>query len=138
MEPIKFKQQNVTYAENQEEYLPLPAFKTKSGRVITCWKLSDEELEEVNKTGIVWLDMLTFNKPLQPVGIGTANPFIYDDNLAFEVLTELSKVMERDALESELLKTIDKCEECGEADKKRLKELLDELYNDKLPEGGER
>jgi hypothetical protein len=75
MEPIKFKEQNVTYAENQKEYLPLPAYRDESGRVVTCWKLSPEELEEVSETGVIWLDMLTFNQPLQPVMLHAESPF---------------------------------------------------------------
>jgi hypothetical protein len=75
MEPIKFKEQNVTYAENQKEYLPLPAYRDESGRVVTCWSLSPEELEVVSKTGVVWLDMLTFNQPLQPVMLHAESPF---------------------------------------------------------------
>lgn len=30
MTPIKFKEQNVTFAESQPEYMPLPAFKNDS------------------------------------------------------------------------------------------------------------
>jgi hypothetical protein len=75
MEPIKFKEQNVVYAENQKEYLPFPAYRDESGRVISCWKLSPEELEEVSKTGVIWLDILTFNQLLQPVMLRAESPF---------------------------------------------------------------
>ena len=42
MKPIKFKEQNTTFAENQPEYQQLPAFKNDSlqGEVISCWKLT--------------------------------------------------------------------------------------------------
>lgn len=45
MKPIKFKHQNITFAENQPEYGSLPALKldTPEGHVITCWKLSFKE-----------------------------------------------------------------------------------------------
>jgi hypothetical protein len=38
MKPIKFKHQNITFAEDQ----PLPVLKieTKNGEVISCWKIS--------------------------------------------------------------------------------------------------
>lgn len=73
MKPIKFKGQNVVYAENQPEYLPLPALQLKdeSGTVITCWELSSDELEEIKLTGKIYLSMFTFNQPLQPVMIST-------------------------------------------------------------------
>lgn len=67
--PIKFEEVNVTYAENQEEYLPLPAFKDHNGTVLTCWSLSEEEIQMVKETGKIWLSQMTFNQPLQPVMI---------------------------------------------------------------------
>jgi len=68
MKPIKFKEQNIIYAENQPEYLPLPAFKNKSdkGEVITCWRLSLSERIRLLFTGRIWLELLSFNKPLTP------------------------------------------------------------------------
>lgn len=66
MIPIKFKEQTCTFAENQKEYLPLPAFKAENGEVITCWKLSFIERIKVLFTGKVWQRQLTFNQPLQP------------------------------------------------------------------------
>jgi hypothetical protein len=32
-------------------------------------------LEEISKTGVIWLDMLTFNQPLQPVMLHAESPF---------------------------------------------------------------
>lgn len=45
MKPIKFKEHNVVYAENQPEYQPLPAFRNDShqGEVVSCWQLSFKE-----------------------------------------------------------------------------------------------
>ena len=41
MEAIKFKECNVDFAKNQEEYKTLPAFADrKNGVVTTCYKLS--------------------------------------------------------------------------------------------------
>lgn len=69
MKPIKFKEHNVIYAENQKEYLPLPAFKNKSekGEVITCWKLSFKERLIILFKGKLWLSMMSFNNPLTPI-----------------------------------------------------------------------
>jgi len=79
MKPIPFDEQNVVFAENQPEYLPLPAFRTSEGEVVTCWELSDEEKEQVAKTGRVWHHVLTFNQPLQPLFLQADNPFEIPD-----------------------------------------------------------
>ena len=71
MKPIKFKEQNVTFAENQPEYLPLPAFKDENGVVISCWRLSFRERLRVLFRGNIWLSLLSFNKPLTPSIITT-------------------------------------------------------------------
>ncbi len=67
MNPIKFKECNITYAENQKEYLPLPVLKCADGQVLSCWKLSFFERVKIILTGKVWLNILTFNQPLQPI-----------------------------------------------------------------------
>ena len=67
MKPVKFEGCNVTYAENQPEYLPLPAHKTRDGLVTSCWHLSLFERLQVVLTGKVWLQILTFTRPLQPL-----------------------------------------------------------------------
>ncbi len=69
MTPIKFKGHNIVFAENQPEYQPLPALRLHDGQVITCWQLTDEELEEVIKNKCIYLQQMTFNQPLQPVYI---------------------------------------------------------------------
>jgi hypothetical protein len=68
MKPKKFKEANVTFAKDQPEYQPLPAFRSDSpqGEVITCWNLSFRERLRVLFKGEIWLSMLTFNKPLTP------------------------------------------------------------------------
>lgn len=42
-------------------------------RVISCFKLTKEELEEVNRTGRVWLFVMGLTMP--PVALQTAHPF---------------------------------------------------------------
>lgn len=41
--------------------------------VISCWKLTKEELEQINKTGRVWL--WVFGCGMPPVALETKNPF---------------------------------------------------------------
>lgn len=68
MKPIEFKHQNIVFAKNQPEYLPLPALKIKGdeGYVVSCWKMTFFERIKVLFTGKVWLSLMSFNKPLTP------------------------------------------------------------------------
>lgn len=75
MKPIKFREHNTVYAEHQEEYEPLPSYKTEDGTVISCWKLTWRERLTVLFTGKVWCFVETFNRPLQPMLLDTKNPF---------------------------------------------------------------
>ena len=68
MRPIEFSEQNMVFAKDQPEYLPLPAFKNDSpqGEVISCWHLSYRERIKLLITGKLWVSLLSFNKPLTP------------------------------------------------------------------------
>lgn len=68
MKPIPFKYQNIVYAENQPEYMPLPALKFDDdvGTVVSCWKMSFKDRIRILLTGKVWLMLCSFNKPLTP------------------------------------------------------------------------
>jgi len=74
MEVIKFKECNAIYAKDQPEYLNLPSHKAKDGRVTSCWGLSFLERVRVAVTGKIFLQVLTFNSPLQPLKMLTTNP----------------------------------------------------------------
>lgn len=73
MKPVKFKEANTTFAENQPEYTPLPALKFdgEDGQVVSCWRLSFKERMRVLFTGRVWVSLLTFNKSLTPSFLST-------------------------------------------------------------------
>lgn len=77
MKPIEFKEQNCTYAENQPAYLPLPAYKSEDGQVISCWKLSFIERARLLLNGKIWLVLLSFNKPLTPSYLSTKKSDIF-------------------------------------------------------------
>ncbi|RKT01084.1 hypothetical protein [Chryseobacterium defluvii] len=79
MKAIEFKEQNVVFAENQPEYLSLPAFKSEEGDVVTCWELSDEEIEKIKETKNIFLAIKTFNHPLQPIFITVDRKELFTD-----------------------------------------------------------
>lgn len=74
MKPVDFEGKNITYAEDQPEYQPLPAHVSLDGTVTTRWKLSIWELIKVSFTGEIWLQVMTFTNPLQPVLISVDKP----------------------------------------------------------------
>lgn len=73
MQPVEPKHadgipgRRVVYAEDQEEYEPLPALVEPDGTVHTLWALTDEERAALAAGGYVSLTLLTFNQPLQPI-----------------------------------------------------------------------
>lgn len=69
MKPIKFPEANITFAENQPEYQPLPAFikDNPQGETVSCWQLSFKERIKILITGKLWVSLWTFNKPLTPM-----------------------------------------------------------------------
>jgi hypothetical protein len=79
MKPIKFPEANVVFAENQEEYLPLPAFVDRedpNGTVVSCWGLSLWERVKVLWSGRIYLSVLSFHQPLQPQLPAVDPPFV--------------------------------------------------------------
>lgn len=75
MKPVAFKQQNMTWAEHQPEYEPLPAYSDGTHN-ITCWRLTWWERIKLLFTGIVWCSQMHFGEALQPQRLDTVSPFI--------------------------------------------------------------
>lgn len=65
------KYPEVVYAKDQPEYLPLPAIVSANGGALTRWKLSWRERLCVLLSGDIYLGVLTFGQPLQPVMLMT-------------------------------------------------------------------
>lgn len=80
MKPTEFAGQNVIFAKDQPQYLPLPAHRDKDGMVTSCWQLSFIERLQVFFSGKVWLRQLTFNNPLQPIKVSTESFDYYNPN----------------------------------------------------------
>ena len=86
MLPSTFEQSNFVYTKpkgwEDEQCMDLPVWKgeapideagTTQPCIISCWKLSKEDLEEINKTGQIWLSITGHGMP--PVSLFTENPF---------------------------------------------------------------
>lgn len=79
MKPIQFPEANVTFAKDQPEYLPLPAYRDHhdpSGTVISCWKLSWRERIKALVFGRLYLSQMTFHEALQPQLPAIDSPFV--------------------------------------------------------------
>ena len=57
MKPIEFPEQNVVYAKDQPEYVPLPAYRTNDGEVVFCMSLSLTERLRVLFSGKIWCSL---------------------------------------------------------------------------------
>jgi hypothetical protein len=69
MKPIKFKEANRAYAEDQDEYITLHGFQDpedSTGQFTFCMGLSFKERIRLLLTGKLWCALLTFNRPLTP------------------------------------------------------------------------
>lgn len=67
MKPIQFEGVDIVYGKGQPEYQELPAKQIDKNTVMTCWELSDEDIEQITKERKVWLGIMPFGRPLQPV-----------------------------------------------------------------------
>ena len=80
MDVIKFDECNITYAKDQPQYNPLVAQKSVDGIVTSCWRLNIWERLKILFTGRIFLQVLTFNKPLQPLKMVVSNPIMATDH----------------------------------------------------------
>ena len=62
----EFVPNEVVYAKNQPEYLPLPVIRTDNGMILSRWTLSAEEREAIMLGADILLSVQTFNRGLPP------------------------------------------------------------------------
>lgn len=76
MKPVEFSEQNKVYTKPEgwtdEECEPLPVFQGE-GQIISCWELSDEDIEKLKTTKRIWLHVWSINQP--PVLVSPDYPF---------------------------------------------------------------
>lgn len=75
MDPVEIDESvngyaKVVYAKNQPQYRALPALRNAEGRVLSRWRPTLEELTKLIAGEDLYLEVLTFNQPLQPVILG--------------------------------------------------------------------
>lgn len=82
MKPVEFPQVNTRIAENQPEYITLPAHIADDAEktTITCFELTDQEIEKIVKTRRIWHRQLVFLNEkkeyrMQPIMLMVDNPF---------------------------------------------------------------
>ena len=62
----------ITLAKDQPPYIPLPVLRFSDGLVVSRWSLSWAERIHLILGGSLFLGILTFNKPLQPIRMSTS------------------------------------------------------------------
>lgn len=86
MLPVSFEGQNKIYTRpenwSDDQCMDLPVFQgwsaidekgTMMPTITSCWRLSKEDLEEINRTGQIWLTITGCGMP--PVELSTEPPF---------------------------------------------------------------
>lgn len=57
----------VVYAVTKPEYVPLRTIRSKEGVVLSRWNLTRQQYEAIGNGADIYLEVQTFNQPLQPV-----------------------------------------------------------------------
>ena len=81
MMPFTFPEANKVYAKpsdmTDEQCSDLPVWVGKDNNgfpmILSCWKFSKEDLENIAKTGVMWLAIT--GTGMTPVSLFTENPF---------------------------------------------------------------
>lgn len=84
MKLIDFPQAHVVIAENQPEYLPMPAYIWDDQVITCCWKLSLWERIQLLFTGKIWHSVWTFRRALQPQSLDIKQPQMWMDSARWE------------------------------------------------------
>lgn len=77
MKFIEFPQMNTVIANDQPQYLPIPALvvedeitgeRAENGQIVAMVQFENDEMEELIKNGgKLYFSLLTFGQPMQPV-----------------------------------------------------------------------
>ena len=63
------EKQEVVYAVDQPQYIPLRVLRANGsmGAVVSRWTLTEEQRKDVANGADIFLELSTFNQPLQPI-----------------------------------------------------------------------
>lgn len=78
MTPVEFKEVNVRFAEEQDEYRTLPAY-TDDTVTISLWRFTFWERLQILFGRKVFITQMNFGKALQPILPSLENPFVYGE-----------------------------------------------------------
>lgn len=81
MNAIDFPESNMILAKDQPQYNQLPIFLDKGkpeGVMVSCWHMSIRERLILLFTGRLWVSVMTFHNPLQPLLFGTKKSDIFE------------------------------------------------------------
>lgn len=88
-EPISFEGQNIVLkpAKGTEDFVgELPAYTPPDrGNMLSCWALSDEEIDWIVKNRKIWVNLCNFGNPPQPI-CPIANDVVFPKKYAFHVI----------------------------------------------------
>lgn len=91
MLPADFPQSNYVYEKpnnvSDELCVNLPAWKGVAENdgddslpiIISCWRFNKEDLETIQRTGQIWISIMSDNLP--PIALQTVNPFVEDEKV---------------------------------------------------------
>lgn len=102
MKPIEFTESMYVLAApkgQEKEVDPLPVYSDKQ-KCISCWELTDEEIEIIKKTKKVYLGVLSW-KTQPPVFIAINPPFVPEFTRYMQLVKKLGKDKAKRALSQE-------------------------------------
>jgi len=68
MKAITFPEANHEFGEGQDDFENIPVLIVpRHGTILYCFELTDEEKEEIAKTGKIWFSQMTQMKAMQPI-----------------------------------------------------------------------
>lgn len=71
----ELKDFEVVYAKDQPQYIPLRTLKSRTpeGQALSRWTLTDEQRQMIANGADIFLELSTFNSPLQPIRLAVSD-----------------------------------------------------------------
>jgi hypothetical protein len=73
----------ILIGEGQAQYVVLPVYRAIDGSALSRWRLTWRERLQLLLTGNLYVSVLTFGKPFQPILIETTPPPVINDASEF-------------------------------------------------------